>query len=184
MVDVLAYGGVTERLRPFLESVRRDQKMDVLNVLSPDGKVVLRTRAPYNVGDNLANDPLVRQVLATKQPAAGYTVMDQERLDVEGSELVERTLAVGDEPRGMFAGVAVPVIEDGKLVGIIEMGGLINGATEKVDAIRDAVFANEIYNGKPVGTATIFLDDLRISTNVLDGQSRRASGDTRLEGRC
>ena len=44
VVDVLAYGGVTERLRPFLESVRRDQKMDVLNVLSPDGKVVLRTR--------------------------------------------------------------------------------------------------------------------------------------------
>ena len=176
VVDVLAYGGVPDRLRPFLESVRRDQKMDVLNVLSPDGKVMLRTRAPYNVGDNLANDPLVRQVLATKQPAAGYIVMDQERLDVEGSELVERTLAVGGEARGMFAGVAVPVIEDGKLVGIIEMGGLINGATEKVDAIRDAVFANEIYNGKPVGTATIFLDDLRISTNVLDQQSRRAVG--------
>ena len=76
----------------------------------------------------------------------------------------------------MLAGVAVPVIEDGKLVGIIEMGGLINGATEKVDAIRDAVFANEIYNGKPVGTATIFLDDLRISTNVLDQQGRRAVG--------
>ena len=168
VVDVLAYGGVPDRLRPFLESVRRDQKMDLLNVLSPDGKVMLRTRAPYNVGDNLANDPLVRQVLATKQPAAGYIVMDQARLDVEGSELVERTLAVGGEARGMMAGVAVPVIEDGKLVGIIEMGGLINGATEKVDAIRDAVFANEIYNGKPVGTATIFLDDLRISTNVLD----------------
>ena len=176
VVDVLAYGGVPDRLRPFLESVRRDQKMDILNVLSPDGKVMLRTRAPYNVGDNLANDPLVRQVLATKQPAAGYIVMDQERLDVEGSELVERTLAVGGEARGMMAGVAVPVIEDGKLVGIIEMGGLINGATEKVDAIRDAVFANEIYNGKPVGTATIFLDDLRISTNVLDQSGRRAVG--------
>jgi len=176
VVDVLAYGGVPDRLRPFLESVRRDQKMDVLNVLSPDGKVMLRTRAPYNTGDDLASDPLVRQVLATKQPAAGYIVMEQERLDVEGSELVERTLAVGGEPRGMFAGVAVPVLENGKLVGIIEMGGLINGATEKVDAIRDAVFANEIYNGKPVGTATIFLDDLRISTNVLDQTGRRAVG--------
>lgn len=176
LVDVLAYGGVPERLRPSLESVRRDQQMDVLNVLAPDGKVILRTRAPYNTGDSLANEPLVRQVLATKRPAAGYIVMGQERLDVEGSELVERTLAVGDEPRGMFAGVAVPVIEDGKLVGIIEMGGLINGATEKVDAIRNAVFANEIYNGKPVGTATIFLDDLRISTNALDQQGRRAVG--------
>ncbi len=36
--------------------------------------------------------------------------------------------------------------------------------------------ANEIYKGKPVGTATIFMGDLRISTNVLDSQGRRAVG--------
>lgn len=176
VIDVLAYGGQPDRLRPFLESVRRDQKMDILNVMTPDGKVILRTRAPYNRDDPLVGDPLVKQVISTKQAASGSIVMERERLDVEGSELVERALAVGDEPRGMFSGVAVPVIEDGKLVGIIEMGSLLNGATEKVDAIRDAVFANEIYNSKPVGTATIFLDDLRISTNVLDDQGRRAVG--------
>ena len=174
--DALASGGVPDTLRPFLESVRVEQKMDILNVLGPDGKVILRTRALCNKDDDLADDPLVEQAIATKQSSSGNIVMERDRLDVEGSELVERTLAVGGEARGMFSGAAVPVIADGKLVGIIEMGSLLNGATEKVDIIRDAVFANEIYNGKPVGTATIFLDDLRISTNVLDSEGRRAVG--------
>jgi two-component system NtrC family sensor kinase len=176
VIDLLAYGSQPDRLRPFLESVRREQKMDILNVLTPEGKVLLRTRAPYNNGDDLTYDPLVKQVLTTRQASSGSIILDQARLDTEGSELLERVLAVGSEPRAMFSGVVVPVIEDGKLVGIIEMGSLVNGATEKVDAIRDAVFANESYNSKPVGTATIFMDDLRISTNVLDKQGRRAVG--------
>ncbi len=165
-----------EEVRTLLETVRRDQGMDILNVLAPDGRVLLRTRPPYNKGDSLAQDPLIKQALTLRQSSAGNIILEQERLDVEGSELIERCLAVGNEPRGMFGGAAVPVFGNGELIGLIEMGSLLNGATEKVDAIRDAVFASEIYQGKPVGTATVFMGDLRISTNVLDAQGRRAVG--------
>ncbi len=176
VLDVLTHGAAVSDLRPALEAVRRTQKMDILNLISPDGKVLLRTRPPYNYDDFVATDPLVKQAIATRQASAGNILMEQERLDVEGGELIERVLAVANEPRGIFSGAAVPVLADGKLVGVLEMGSLLNGATEKVDAIRDAVFANEIYKGKPVGTATIFMGDLRISTNVLDSQGRRAVG--------
>lgn len=180
VVDFLVQGGSevsADRLRDFLETMRRDQKMDILNVLTPEGKVILRTRSPYSKGDNRGDDPLVKQAAALRQSSAGTILMEQERLDVEGSELIERCLAVGGEPRGMFAGAAVPVYDDeDALVGFLEMGSLLNGATEKVDAMRDAVFENEYYKGKPVGTATIFMGDLRISTNVLDEQGRRAVG--------
>jgi two-component system NtrC family sensor kinase len=160
----------------YLETVRRDQQMDILNVTAPDGTVLLRTRAPYNTGDNLARDPLIKHVLADQAASSGTIILELDRLDVEGDGLVERCLAVGGEPRGMMAGAAVPVVENGKLLGVIEMGGLLNGAAEKVDRIRDAVFENEYYQGKPVGTATIFMGDMRISTNVLDKQGRRAVG--------
>lgn len=166
----------TAQVRDALEAVRRDQKMDILNVLSAEGRVLLRTRAPYNKGDILAQDPLVKQAMTLRQSSMGVIIMEQERLDVEGRELIERCLAVGNDPAGLFAGAAVPVYGDDRLIGFIQMGSLLNGATEKVDAIRDAVFANENYNGKPVGTATIFKDDLRVSTNVLDSQGRRAVG--------
>lgn len=165
-----------EEVRAFLETVRRDQGMDILNVLAPDGRVLLRTRAPYNKGDNLTQDPLVKQAITLRQSSLGNVILEQERLDVEGSELIERCLAVGNEPRGMFVGAAIPVFDNGELIGLIEMGSLVNGATEKVDAIRDAVFISEIYQGKPVGTATIFMGDLRVSTNVQDNQGRRAVG--------
>lgn len=176
VADALLGRTATDGLRPTLEGVRRTQKMDILNLLAPDGKVLLRTRPPYNRDDSVAADPLVKRVIATRQASSGAILMASERLDIEGSELVERVLAVANEPRGIFSGAAVPVLADGKLIGILEMGSLLNGATEKVDAIRDAVFANEIYNGKPVGTATIFMDDLRVSTNVLDQSGRRAVG--------
>lgn len=167
----------TVQIRDTLEAIRRDQKMDILNVLSPEGRVLLRTRAPYNKGDSLAQDPLIKRAATLRQSATGNIILEQDRLDIEGSELIERCLAVGNEPRGLFAGAAVPVVDDNdRLIGFVEMGSLLNGATEKVDAIRDAVFANEIYDGKPVGTATIFMGDLRISTNVLDNQGRRAVG--------
>ncbi len=162
--------------REKLERIRQEQEMDVLNLLAPDGTVILRTRYPYNAGDNLASDPIVRQVIAEQRPSSGNIIFSPERLDVAGEGLVERALAIGQEPRGVFAGAAVPVMRDGEMIGILEMGTLLNGAVEEVDRIRDAVFENETYKGKPVGTATIFMGDLRISTNVLDNQGRRAVG--------
>jgi two-component system NtrC family sensor kinase len=160
----------------YLQIVRQGQEMDILNVLSPDGTVVLRTRSPYNKGDSLVSDPMVRHVVSNGQSSSGNIILELERLDVEGSGLIERCMAVGGEPRGMLAGAAVPVFEGGNLIGIIQMGSLLNGAAEKVDRIRDAVFEDEYYKGKPVGTATIFMGDLRISTNVMDNQGRRAVG--------
>jgi signal transduction histidine kinase len=38
------------------------------------------------------------------------------------------------------------------------------------------VFENELYQGKPTGTVTIFEDDVRVSTNVLDKDGKRAIG--------
>ncbi len=133
VLDVLTHGAAVSDLRPALEAVRRTQKMDILNLISPDGKVLLRTRPPYNYDDFVATDPLVKQAIATRQASAGNILMEQERLDVEGGELIERVLAVANEPRGIFSGAAVPVLADGKLVGVLEMGSLLNGATEKVD---------------------------------------------------
>jgi two-component system NtrC family sensor kinase len=159
-----------------LEVIRQEQKMDILTLLAADGTVVLRTRFPYNEGDNLSDDSIVKQVILTQRSSTGNVLLPLERLDVEGSGLLERCLAIDQEPRGMLAGAAVPVFEDGELIGIVQMGSLLNGAAEEVDRIRDAVFRNEYYKGKPVGTVTIFMGDLRISTNVMDDQGRRAVG--------
>ena len=167
---------LTTEMQKHLEAVRREQAMDILNLLTPGGTVILRTRFPYNTGDSLSNDPMVQQAISTQQNSVGTILLEMERLDVEGEGLIERCMAVGNEAKGMLVGAAVPVFADEQFIGVIQMGSLLNGTAEKVDRIRDAVFAAEYYDDKPLGTATIFMEDLRISTNVLDNQGRRAVG--------
>lgn len=162
--------------RTQLEAIRKGHNMDILSILAPDGTVLLRTRPPYHVGDSLAGDPMVRQAILTRGSIAGNTILEPERLSLEGPDLVEQCQEIAGESTGMLAGAAVPVIEDGELIGVALMGSLLNGDVEVVDRIRDAVFENEVYAGKPVGTATIFLGDLRISTNVRYDQGQRALG--------
>jgi len=72
---------------------------------------------------------------------------------------------------------AMPVFDSSGRVEKVYFGGrIINRDYELVDKIRLLVFGSELYNSKPVGTVTIFQDDTRISTNVLDEAGNRAVG--------
>lgn len=159
-----------------LETFRKKNGLDVLLLISPERKVLLRTNAPYATGDTITGDPLVEKALHSGMLASGTILLPEARLKSSGGYLLDRCLKNGGEPMGMFMGAAVPIISRGRVVAILELGTLLNGATEKVDQIRDLVFENKLYEGKPEGTATLFMNDLRISTNVVDARGRRAIG--------
>jgi len=56
---------------------------------------------------------------------------------------------------------------------VLTGGVLLNRDYEMVDRIKNIVFKDAKYKGKEIGTATIFLGDLRISTNVMDKEGSR-----------
>lgn len=60
--------------------------------------------------------------------------------------------------------------------GVLYGGRMINNDFPLVDKIRDLAFGNELYESKPIGTVTMFLDDVRVATNVLDENGQRAVG--------
>ena len=76
----------------------------------------------------------------------------------------------------MALAAAVPIFDAGNFHGVLYGGVLLNRNQEIVDRVRDTVFQNEIYKGRSIGTATIFLKDIRISTNVLNPDGNRAIG--------
>jgi CheY-like chemotaxis protein len=53
---------------------------------------------------------------------------------------------------------------------------VINNNATFVDRFKRLVFKKEKINGRDVGATTIFLDDIRVATNVLDSAGRRAIG--------
>jgi len=121
-------------------------------------------------------------------PIAGTLVLSEEFLSAENPELADRARiqllstpraaprAEKEETSGMALAAAIPVFEGDDLLGVLYGGILLNRSQSIVDLVRDTVFQQEIYRGRSIGTATIFFNDLRISTNVLTPEGKRAIG--------
>lgn len=83
----------------------------------------------------------------------------------------------GIETRGLVIQAAAPVhAPDGRLAGVLAGGVLLNQNLEFIDRLNAIVYPEGALPFGSVGTATLFLDDVRVATNV------RLFGDTRAIG--
>ena len=81
------------------------------------------------------------------------------------------------EDRGMLIRAVYPVRErGGAVVALLDGGVLLNRNFAFVDAIRDLVYGPGSLREGSIGTVTVFLDDVRISTNVPLKAGARALG--------
>jgi signal transduction histidine kinase len=79
------------------------------------------------------------------------------------------------ESRGMVIHTASPFEVDGKRAALVA-GILLNRNLEFIDTINDLVYPEASLTDGSTGTATLFLDDVRISTNVRLFENVRALG--------
>ena len=172
-----------------LMSVKAGEGLDFLSVTDANGIVIIRTTNPDQVGDDQSQDEIVAEVFATRLPAASTIVVSNENLIRESPLLAERaTIQFVETPRarprseteitsGLVLKAAAPIFDDNdNMIGVLYSGVMLNQNYKIVDKIKQTVFQNVQYKGKDTGTATIFLDDVRISTNVHDAKGSRAIG--------
>jgi len=78
------------------------------------------------------------------------------------------------ESRGLISRSLIPIFnKQNQLQWIVDGGILLNNSTLLVDRIRDLVYAADTLPAGSIGTVTLFMDDLRVSTNVpLDSEAR------------
>jgi len=171
-----------------LEEARRMFGFDFLSLTDSKGKVILRTLEPYATGDYLANDPFVGEALKGKA-TKGFSILPPSRLKAEGGNLQEQAFMVFEpthmskpraktfEDSGMALVAAAPVTnEKGTVLGAIYAGVLLNRNHTLVDKIRSIVFEDKMYEGRHLGTMTIFQWDTRIATNVTLPNGNKAIG--------
>ncbi|PMH46879.1 two-component sensor histidine kinase [Vibrio sp. 10N.286.49.B3] len=99
------------------------------------------------------------------------------QLDAELVKQAEVPLIESDqvERNGLVSRTILPVYNESKqIIGFLDGGLLLNNSSLFVDKIRDLIYPLQQDSERPLGTVTIFLDDIRVSTNVpLDSQSRQ-----------
>lgn len=108
---------------------------------------------------------------------ATENLQDQVRLPIIETPRA-RPSAKKVEDRGMMIRALYPVIDNHqRVLAIIDAGVLLNGNFSFVDVIRDLVYGPGSLISGSIGTVTVFLDDVRISTNVpTSNPGQRALG--------
>ncbi len=121
----------------------------------------------------------LRQPLLLGEERTFFQVMSAIELDAISPDLSARAeipllSEQTVESRGLISRSLLPIAnENGELEWIIDGGILLNNSTELVDKIRDLVFPEGTLPANSVGTVTLFLDDIRVSTNVpLDSENK------------
>jgi signal transduction histidine kinase len=170
----------------FLEASRHELGLDFLLLVDADGKVL--AGPPGARLDQLQVRWPVIAAARAGDPASAIDIFSQAELAALAPELAERAKIDlvptanatptdrTTETRGMVVQAASPVRLVGGQSGVLVGGTLLNQNLVFIDTINDLVYREASLPEGSQGTATLFLEDVRISTNVRLFEGQRALG--------
>ena len=178
-----------EVLYKSLNEVREHYQFDFLSLTDKRGIVLIRMSNPNITGDDKSHCDLIHQALEGSLVSGTQILSRNELLKEGGIDLADRASikiiptpkampsTKTEETTGMVLKAAAPIKDsNGSIIGVLYGGRLLNRNYSIVDNIKELVYKAEKYDGKDIGTATIFQWDLRISTNVQMPDRERAIG--------
>jgi two-component system NtrC family sensor kinase len=171
-----------------LRAILRNDRLSFLTLVDRYGFVRYRAANPGSMGDTLKAEKIIAD--ASKGiVCSGISLLRSEEVVRENPQLpplinipikptpLARIYTKKIENRGLFLVCAAPVMAaDGTVAGVIYGGLLLNGENRLVDRITRVIFQPRESAGQPAGSVTIFLDDVRIATSVMDKRGERATG--------
>lgn len=177
----------TVSLKPEAERALKAEGLDILTLVDDVGTVRFRTRNPSLAGDSQEQDAFVQRVLRERAPVSGLTIVPEQELLKESSDLAGQaamritptpmagSAAKAVKTSGLMIKAAAPVFSpNGDFLGVLYGAVLVNRNCDIVDMICRTVFKERQYQGRAVGVASIFQDDVRIATNVSSPDNTRA----------
>lgn len=180
------YANDHESLKLEIELLKENEQFDYLHLLDLKGHWLYE---PAHLGYTQSKPTVLFNKAKTFSAASGIEIFSQE--DLEREKDIDRNLlrlSLIDTPhakpishnvedRGMMLRMVYPIRgPTNKIVAYLDGGVLLNRNFEFVDRIRDLVYGPGSLIEGSVGTVTVFIDDVRITTNVQDKSGERALG--------
>ena len=175
-----------ESLDLFLHASRRDLNLDFLYIVERGGRI--RAAAPAAPRALRRTDwPIIESAFQQSASTAIDIYSNRDLAEISARlaersrlELVPTPNALGtdrtSETRGMVIHSATPVVLGENRDAVLVGGILLNQNLLFIDTINDLVYQEASLPEGSRGTATLFLDDVRITTNVRLFEGRRALG--------
>jgi len=165
--------------------------LDLITVVDTRGNVLYRAANPLVKGDNMLWSPVIKTCLEKKSPQSSTELISIKKILRENPglanrvkmEIVKTPLSFESSEKelsgGMVMMAAYPIIDAKKnLIGAIAGGVLLNKDNTIVDKVKETVYQGEKYKGREMGVATLFQGGVRIATNVMTKDNKRAIGTT------
>ncbi|HJV64347.1 MAG TPA: cache domain-containing protein [Geomonas sp.] len=179
--------GSRATIEALLDPLQQKKTLDFLAAVDRDGRCLYRAH-DHGAGGPASPFRSVQRALKG-ETVSGTEVVSPAVLYAEGGTLAERAaVTITPTPRahpyqepverkGMVQISAAPVRDqNGRVIGAIYGGVLLNNDNTLVDRIKDLVYEGIRFEGQDLGTATLFLGGTRIATNVKDSGGNRAIG--------
>ncbi len=182
-------GGDQQRLQQLLQRKQAELNLDFLNLLDARGTV--QASSHPGEGGMLADHafwPVVASALQGRAQtdidlysgiqlkAIDHSLAQRAHIELVPTDNAEPTTKTVIDS-GMVIHAATPVRDaNGRLLGVLEGGVLLNQNLGFVDTMNSLVYAPGSLPAGSDGTATLFIDDMRIATNVRLFGEQRALG--------
>jgi len=170
--------GRTAGLAARLERLRVANHFDFFTLTDERGRVLVRSLAPARRGDDVTRIPAVRAAL-TGRARSATELLPTARLAAEDPALAARARAGGPAGAGDSSGLVVlaaaPVWrDDGRLLGALYGGIVLEGDTTIVDRVARLVYRGERLHGREVGVVALFRGDAAVATTLRNEDGSRA----------
>ena len=161
--------------------------LDFLNLLDVNGRV-LHSSTAMAAGSARGDWSVVQRAIGARGGSVveRFAAAELAAIDVGLRERARLALVATprarpdprpEEERGLVVHAAAPVLDAaGNLVAVLEGGVLLNGNLDFVDTLNAIVYREGSLPEGSEGTATLFVDDVRIATNVRLFEGARALG--------
>jgi signal transduction histidine kinase len=163
-------------IAPLLHDFKTREGMDFINLRGPDGALLFTDSGPVAAGDQRSANVLR---IARGENLTSVEVLQPEQLALLNPDLQSHTVVplvatpnaaptnrTQEERAMVLLSTHAILATDGTLLGHVQGGVLLNHNLPFIDHINEIVYPEGSLPFGSEGTATLFLEDVRISTNV------------------